>query len=368
MTTPSEAARLSTGATAGYCHFERRTYTLRQRAAMALADVGMAAARAALRLGGAPLRRGLISAVSGLCHRLLARRRRIILTNLDLVYGDALSEERKLALARRVWRHLARAGLDFLFDDVYWPPEKVLAAVRATGAEALDAARAEGRGVAILAGHGGPWELGMRVITGFGYPTVGIYKGFRSPWFDRLMARKRIRHGFGLVEVPRQEFATVDGERRPLPRRSIRPELEALWKDNQCVAIAIDQYARRGCLEIPFLGVPDTPTPVGALRYAVENKIPLTFQSCAYGPDDTILWRVEGPIFIEDQPGGLEATMEHYLRMASRWVGERILEHPEQYIWGHRRFPRHYYDRPRPVRRDPPKPREARPGLGPEED
>ncbi len=323
---------------------------------MAFLDGLIAAARFTLRLGGRPLKNLLIKGFGWMAYWLLTKRRRIALTNLDLVYGDDLSETDKRKLALKTFRHYVRFALDFLFDDLYWPLSEQRERVTVRNIEALEVALKGGRGFVVLSGHLGNVELGMAMINAFGYDTYGIYKGFNSPWFDRFIGRKRLRCGYRLVEVPPKEHEVVAGVRRRLPRRSIRPELEEIWKSNRGVAVALDQYGGKGGLKIPFLGVPDTPTTVGALGYAIENKIPLTLHTIVYDGEERLIWNIEDPIFIQDQPGGSAATLEHYVRLVNDWFSEQIERCPEQYAWSHRRFAHHYYERERPVRPDPPKP------------
>ena len=99
-------------------------------------------------------------------------------------------------------------------------------------------------------------------------------------------------------------------------------------------------------MKITFLGVPETPTQVGALRYAVERRIPLTLHAFVYGAGGggSLQWTIEGPIHIEEQPGGPDATLRHYTQLVNDFFSAQILKHPEQYAWGHRRFPRHHYE------------------------
>jgi KDO2-lipid IV(A) lauroyltransferase len=335
--------------------FIQRKYTLFERAYMALLDGLVAATRFTLKLGGRPLKNLLIAGLGRLGYRLMTKRRRVTLTNLDLVYGDDLSETDKRKLALKSFQHYVRFGLDFLFDDLYWPLSERRDRVTVQNLEAIEVARKEGRGFVVFSGHLGNIELGMALINAFGYETYGIFKGLNNPWVDRFIGRKRLRRGYRLVEIPRKEHEVVGGVKRRLPRRSIRPELEEIWKSNQGVGVALDQYGGKGGLKIPFLGVPDAPTTVGALGYAVENKVPITLQTCVYGDGESLIWKVEDPIFVEDQPGGPAATLEHYARLVNDWFSEQIKRYPEQYAWPHRRFAHHYYERPRPVRSDPPR-------------
>jgi KDO2-lipid IV(A) lauroyltransferase len=352
----SPSVRRSNGNTAGHFDFLHREYTPFQRAYMALLNALVAAVGFTLKLGGRPLKNLLILGFGRTAYWLLTERRRIALTNLDLVYGDDLNEADKRRLALKAFQHYVRFTLDFLFDDLYWPLSERREQVTVRNTEALDLALKEGRGFVALSGHLGNFELGMSTINAFGYETFGIYKRFKNPSFDRFIGRKRLRCGYRLVEVPRKEHEVALGVRRRLPRRSIRPELEKIWQSNHGVAVGVDQYGGSGALKIPFLGVPNAPTTVGALRYAVENKVPLTLQTCVYGNEDRLIWNIEGPILIEDQPGGGAATLEHYARLVNEWLSEQIKRYPEQYAWPHRRFAHHYYKSQRPVRPDPPQP------------
>ena len=77
--------------------FKHRNYTLFEHAYMALLDGLVAATRFTLKLGGRPLRNLLIVGFGRMGYWLLGMRRKIALTNLDLVYGDDLSETDKLS-------------------------------------------------------------------------------------------------------------------------------------------------------------------------------------------------------------------------------------------------------------------------------
>ena len=48
-----------------------------------------------------------------------------------------------------------------------------------------------------------------------------------------------------------------------------------------------------------FLGVENTATAGGLVRYAVANRVPLTFHHCVYEPDGNLVWTIEGPIELE---------------------------------------------------------------------
>jgi Kdo2-lipid IVA lauroyltransferase/acyltransferase len=338
----------------GWASFVHRKNTRFGVLVMDLLDGLVAAFGLLLRIGGRPLLWLLVQGFGHLSYWLSPGRRRVSLVNLDLVFADSLSEGEKRDIVRRMFLHYMRAALESLYDNIYWPPEKLRASIGTDGTKPLEAARNLGTGYAILTSHLGNIDLSAHTIPVHGYECFGIYKGFSNGWFDRFMGRKRLAAGINLVEVPATRHDLVDGERVKVPRSSLRDEVLRLWEKNYGLFFACDQYSRRGGIPMSFMGVPDAPMQVGALKYAVDNHRPLVFTTLVYLPGGKLKWVCEGPFPIEDQPGGPDATLRHYLDLYNQWMGERIRQYPEQYAWAHRRFPRHYYERQRPVTADPP--------------
>ncbi len=307
-----------------------------------------------LRLGGRPLRWLVVHGFGNLAYWLSPERRRISLINLDLVYGDSLKEAEKRRIVHGMFLHYARAVLDSFYDFIYWPPEKLLASIGREGAAPIEAARKLGRGYAFVMSHLGNIDMTASAVAVNGFQCYGIFKGFKSAWFDRFMGRKRLAHGISLIEVPATRHDIVNGRRVKIPRGSLRAEIVEIWKRNLGMIFACDQYSRRGGIPMTFMGVPDTPMQVGALKYAVDNGIPLVFGSLVYDSAGRPRFHSVGPLTIEEQPGGSEATLLHCLERYNRWLEGEIRRYPEQYAWAHRRFPRHYYERKRPVAVDQP--------------
>jgi lauroyl/myristoyl acyltransferase len=62
--------------------------------------------------------------------------------------------------------------------------------VRVEGKERADAAR-RGRGVVILTSHLGNWELGGRVMAGWGWPATAVYQPYRSAALHDFIQSRR---------------------------------------------------------------------------------------------------------------------------------------------------------------------------------
>jgi Kdo2-lipid IVA lauroyltransferase/acyltransferase len=339
---------------AGWASFLHRHDTRLGLFVMGLLDGLVAIFGPLLRLGGQPLRWLMIHGFGNLVYWLSPGRRRISLINLDLAFGDTLNEDEKRRIVRGMFLHYLRAVLDSFYDFIYWPPEKLLASIGREGAAPIEAACRLGRGYGFVTSHLGNIDLAARAVAVNGFQCYGIFKGFSNAWFDRLMGRKRLAYGISLIEVPATRHDLEDGKRVKAPRASLRAEIIDIWKQNKGLFFACDQYTRHGGVPMTFMGVPGSPMQVGALKYAVDNGAPLVFGTLIYDRDGNPKWHCEGPITIEQQPGGEDATLLHYLARYNRWLEGEIRKYPEQYAWAHRRFPRHYYERKRPVRVDQP--------------
>lgn len=327
----------------GYASFAHRDYSFGDWLIITFSGAIVWFVGLILRIGGTPLKNALIWSLSGLAYRLLREKRRIALINLDLVYQDRMPESRKQDIVKGMFAHFVRMTLDLLFSEIYWPDEKLLARVIQIDTSSIDAAIAQGNGHAMISGHIGNLELMQHVASVRGYPIVTVYKGFRNPWFDLFIGRKRLNRGTGLIEIPSSRHTIKDGKRVKVAQRGIRRIVEEVWGKGHGIAFAADQYARHSRLRMPFLGIPDCPMQAGLMGYVIKNRIPFTLHALMYNPKGEPIWVRSDPIFIE-QKGNYQETLRHYMSVMNAWLEARIHEYPEQFYWGHRRFARHYYE------------------------
>jgi lauroyl/myristoyl acyltransferase len=85
--------------------------------------------------------------------------------------------------AKDVFRHFGMTLGDFFLDgDV---------SVRVEGRDHAEAARAKGRGVIFLTSHLGHWELGGRVLAGWGWDVTAVYQPYRSRAMQKFIQDRR---------------------------------------------------------------------------------------------------------------------------------------------------------------------------------
>jgi phosphopantetheine--protein transferase-like protein len=126
-------------------------------------------------------------------YRLLPLRRKVVLDNLQRVYGERVDAAEITRLAQAHYGHLGRLVWEFL-----WYPwlsrARKLALVRVENLEALLAAHAQGKGVLLLTGHFGNFEVATSAGLASFPEAQGRFHFVRRPirpeWLDRLGRRR----------------------------------------------------------------------------------------------------------------------------------------------------------------------------------
>ncbi|TDR55858.1 KDO2-lipid IV(A) lauroyltransferase [Halomonas ventosae] len=177
--------------------------------------------------------------IGPLVERLSGRERRVTRTNLAEVYPCRSAAERQ-QLARQSLTHSTATMLELGFA---WmgDPERVEAAIlEVHGRELLDEARAEGRGVIVLAPHFGNWEVLNFWLSGH-FPFTAMYEPPKLAPLDPIIRQGRERRGARLV---------------PTNPRGVAALLKAL-KRTEAVGILPDQVPSWGSgVFAPFYGRP----------------------------------------------------------------------------------------------------------------
>ncbi|MDQ6916976.1 MAG: 4'-phosphopantetheinyl transferase superfamily protein, partial [Pseudomonadota bacterium] len=129
-------------------------------------------------------------------------RRAVVLDNLRRAFGDAAPEVEIERLAQAHYAHLWRLFGEFL--RFRWlSATRRAAAVRLENVETLASAHDRGKGVLILTGHFGNFEVST--IAGLGnFPEMRgrihfVRRAIKPRWLDALVTRRFRRAGFGVM-------------------------------------------------------------------------------------------------------------------------------------------------------------------------
>lgn len=160
-------------------------------------------------------------------YRFSKRERRVTELNLARVFPDQSAQQRK-AFAIQSLQHSTATMLE-LGHAWMAPPEKVEASIQAVhGRDKLDSARAEGRGVIVLAPHFGNWEV-LNFWLSSHFPFTAMYEPPKIADLEAITRHGRERMGAQLVPTnPRGVAALLKALKRS-EAIGILPDQEPAW-------------------------------------------------------------------------------------------------------------------------------------------
>ena len=131
------------------------------------------------------------------------RLRRVGLSNLDLAFPEKSARERERIL-RAMYRQLGWHLAEFCQMSGY-SLDQANRWIRYEGLGNYLAAKQRGRGVLVLTGHLGAWELSSFYHSLAGHPMSMVIRRLDNPWIDAMVNRIRTQHGNRVL--PKDDFA-----------------------------------------------------------------------------------------------------------------------------------------------------------------
>ena len=258
-----------------------------------------------------------------LIERFLPIRREVILANLRRVYSETLAEPEIVGLAQAHYAHLWRLFGEFV-KFRWMSRERKLSLVRVENLDAFLAARDQGKGVLLLTGHFGNWEVAT--VAGIGnFPEArGKFHFVRRPikprWLDALVNRRFAAAGFGVIGK----------------RGSLDAILDCLARGD-AVVFPFDQHAHPpDGIEVDFFGHPAWTFKSLAIM-ALATGAPVVPAWSYREPSGMHVLRFETALPVLEHDDTNEAIKRN-TRAYNAELERLILRRPEQWYWVHRRW------------------------------
>lgn len=261
---------------------------------------------------------GLGSLLGDLARLVLASRRRLTARNLRLSFPEMSEAELQLTV-RDCFRHLGIMGMEVLRVDSYRDAAVQQRYLDISGFEHLREAYALGRGVFLLTGHLGFWELGNTLLPALGFPVDYVYKEMKNPYLEKRFRQLREAGGSQAIEK----------------KRAARKILRAL-AENRGVGILIDQRAgRKESIPVDFFGRPANTSPIIA-EIAMRQGIPVVPMFSRRTADNRYDIYAEPMILLENDPSP-EAVAKNTALLTGR-IEAAVRRAPAQWFWVHDRW------------------------------
>ncbi len=182
------------------------------------------------------------------------------------------------------------------------------------GKENFDSTLKKGKGIILVTGHFGPWEILMDWLGRQNYPAVVVANKQRNRGADLFF--RELREQSGMMHIYRK-----------VPIEKMYQVLER----GQILGLASDQDAKKRGVFVNFMGQSSS-TPKGAARFYQETNAPMVFVVSHETPAGNYV--VECEVIDISNKASIQEITQAYTTL----LETRIRKHPEQYFWFHRRW------------------------------
>lgn len=245
--------------------------------------------------------------------------RKIAADNMQRAFGNALSHSQRDRLVRANFLQLARTALE-LPSLMRLNRGNLDAYVTFSGTDNIEKALAQDRGLIILTGHFGNWEL-MSIASAFRFgPIHALARPLDFAPMDKVLAEIRSRTGNTIVD--KQDSAN---------------RVRQLLRDKQMIGILLDQNASwyEG-VYVPFFGQPAC-TNKGLAMFALRYGTPVVPAYNIRGRDGRYNIICEPPLPLIKTGDTRRDILDNTIQY-NRAIENFIRKAPDHWFWIHRRW------------------------------
>ena len=255
--------------------------------------------------------------------KLKKKRFHIVMTNLNLAFGETKTKEEKLEIAKKCYYNFAKyLGINFILNQ-NTTKQKILKQVVFKNEHFLLDAMKSGRPIIVTTAHFGQWEIfSLAVAAHFG-PSSVLGRKLDSSVIDKILRANRAQFDVELIDK--------NGGAKDI--------LKAL-KARRLVGILVDQNtAPQDGIKVQFFGKDVLHTPAASVLAQKTNALIINAFIYQKGENLNEIC-FEQPIDISTFDK--EDAVQKATQMQCSACEEMVRAKPEEYFWFHQRFKRFY--------------------------
>lgn len=184
-----------------------------------------------------------VSFLGRLIYRFLPFRRHVVMTNINQVFGDQLDSEQKKHLAQSYYSHLIQSAIEAI--QMRFMDERTLRSkVEVRGHQYMLDVVAQKKGVLVLTGHFGNWELapigGVLNFKEFKGQFHFIRRTLGFKFLERILFKRYYQAGLNVI-----------------PKKNSLEQVCIALEKNHAVVFVLDQHAslvNRDGIAVEFFG------------------------------------------------------------------------------------------------------------------
>jgi len=255
--------------------------------------------------------------------KLKKKRFHVVMTNLNLAFGETKSKEEKLEIAKKCYYNFAKyLGINFILNQ-NTTKQKILEQVVFKNEHFLLDAIRSGRPIIVTTAHFGQWEIFPLAVAAHFGPSSVLGRRLDSSVMDKILRANRVQFDVELIDK--------DGGAKDI--------LKAL-KARRIVGILVDQNtAPKDGIKVQFFGKDVLHTPAASVLAQKTNALIINAFIYQKGENLNEIC-FEEPIDISTFDK--EDAVQKATQMQCSACEEMVRARPEEYFWFHQRFKRFY--------------------------
>ena len=258
-------------------------------------------------------------AIAAIAFVSLGRLRRVGRRNLEMAFPEMPASQRT-AVLRQEYRHLGWLLAEFCQMSTY-TQEYASRFIRYQGLDHYLAARDRGKGVFVLTGHLGAWELSSFYHSLAGHPMGMVIRRLDNALVDAMVNAIRCQHG-----------------NRVLHKDDFARGLIGAMRAGETVGILMDtNMTPPQGLFVPFFGV-EACTASGLARVALKTGAAVLPGFLLWEEAERQYVLRFGPELSLAATGDSEADAASNTALFTAVIEETIRAYPSQWLWMHRRW------------------------------
>ncbi|MGH7855413.1 MAG: lysophospholipid acyltransferase family protein [Candidatus Binatia bacterium] len=266
-----------------------------------------------------PLATSICRAMAHVAYLVGWRLRRIGDFNLKMAFPEMGRRERRRLLRDSIGNLGRHLGEFSRFSTV--TPETLRETFDCEGLDKLDAARALGRGVIIITGHLGAWEMISFALSAFGYPFNFLVRRIDNPAIERLIENTRTRFG----------NRTID------KRGAARSMLKTLRTGGTLGLLVDINVVRDEGIFVDFFGVPASTTFIAAKLALRTGAAVVPIFAPWEDRRQRFVMHIGAPLTIQ-RSGDEEEDIRQLTSRFTKTVEDYVRRYPDQWLWIHKRW------------------------------
>lgn len=256
-------------------------------------------------------------AISKLWYKLDKFHRDIALSNLELAFGGEKSKLEIEVLAKKSFYNIA----NMVFTSArsfQWNTAEIRKNIRIEGVKHIDSAQKKGKGVLLLTGHVGNWEMSLFITDLTPHFITGVYKKLKIPAAERYVLEKRQSRGGRMYEI----------------KDAITGILHELGQGN-LMGLLMDQNAKKRGIFVDFFGKKASSNK-GLAQLALSTGAPVVPYFVVKRDDGYVVEVLpEVPLI---NTGDFDADTLANTAQYNKIIEDFIRRYPDQWLWIHRRW------------------------------